>query len=566
MVYVTDYEKLDYSLKLLKDSSVIAVDTETTGLDCFNNKIRLVQIASKNNPVIVLDMFRLINKEDLLKIKSLLESDKLKIFHNAKFDIKFLRCNFGIKIENYIYDTLIASQVYESGNRVGNYQLKSLAKDYLNIELDKSEQVSNWGAAELSCEQLEYACKDVEILLKLREFLNVKLKKEDLLQTALLEFEVIPVVVEMELNGFLIDPHKLSTLKECVIKEKEEHLKTLQTIMPKVDNFNSPRQVLVALNKIGVLVKSTDKQILKPLAKEFIEVDALLKYKKSDKWLGIIKKLLELRNPLTNRLHSQYNQNFTKTGRFSCYSPSIQQIPNKKEFRECFIARDGSVLIVADYSQIELRIAAEISDDPVMIAIYKNDGDIHKKTASILNSKNIEAVTKEERNQAKAINFGLLYGMQYKTLIEYAFSSYGVILTEEQAIEFRDKFFCYYTGIRDWHRDLIEQKSRVSYTLGGRRRIWAEYPFLPQLANTPVQGTGADILKKALVFLKNSIKNYNAKIIGCVHDEIIVETPTSNSEQVCGIVKDSMKKAGGVYIRKVPIIAEVKICRNWSEK
>nr|MBP7554278.1 ribonuclease H-like domain-containing protein [Spirochaetota bacterium] len=148
-IYVTDYEKLDYSLKLLKDSSVIAVDTETTGLDCFNNKIRLVQIASKNNPLIVLDMFRLINKEDLLKIKSLLESDKLKIFHNAKFDIKFLRCNFGIKIENYIYDTLIASQVYESGNRVGNYQLKSLAKDYLNIELDKSEQVSNWGAAEL---------------------------------------------------------------------------------------------------------------------------------------------------------------------------------------------------------------------------------------------------------------------------------------------------------------------------------------------------------------------------------------------------------------------------------
>ncbi|HNZ27708.1 MAG TPA: DNA polymerase, partial [Spirochaetota bacterium] len=351
-IYVTDYEKLDYSLKLLKDSSVIAVDTETTGLDCFNNKIRLVQIASKNNPVIILDMFKLNKKEDLLKIKKLLESDKLKIFHNAKFDIKFLKCNFDITIDNYIYDMMIASQVYESGNRVGNYQLKSLAKDYLNIELDKSEQVSNWGAAELSCEQLEYACKDVEILLKLREFLNVKLKKEDLLQTALLEFEVIPVVVEMELNGFLIDPHKLSTLKECVIKEKEEHLKTLQTIMPKVDNFNSPRQVLVALNKIGVLVKSTDKQILKPLAKEFIEVDALLKYKKSDKWLGIIKKLLELRNPLTNRLHSQYNQNFTKTGRFSCYSPSIQQIPNKKEFRECFIARDGSVLIVADYSQI----------------------------------------------------------------------------------------------------------------------------------------------------------------------------------------------------------------------
>jgi DNA polymerase I-like protein with 3'-5' exonuclease and polymerase domains len=269
----------------------------------------------------------------------------------------------------------------------------------------------------------------------------------------------------------------------------------------------------------------------------------------------------------TGRLHPSYYQLGAYSGRFSCGNPNIQQIPRGKEFRECFIPDKGNKLIIADYSQIELRVAAEIAKDDTMLKAYMENMDLHALTASPIANKPIENITKQERQAAKAVNFGLIYAMGARGLQGYAKSVYGVELSLEEAELFRSRFFNAYSGIAKWH-DRMKKASNIgeSRTLSGRRILFGEQPALTGLLNMPVQGTAADIVKKALVMLVPVTKRLGGSIIATVHDEILLEVPEPSAQEAANELKSIMEAAGAYYLKKVPVVAETIIADSWAEK
>ena len=272
-------------------------------------------------------------------------------------------------------------------------------------------------------------------------------------------------------------------------------------------------------------------------------------------------------HPTTRRIHPNYWQLGAATGRMSCSNPNLQQIPRSDDFRRCFVPAPKHKIIVADYSQIELRVAAEISNDQTMIKAYQEGKDLHALTASLVTGKPLGAITKDERQQAKAVNFGLTFGMGAKGLQSYARNSYGVEMTEHQAETFRNRFFEAYKGIAEWHGKVRNNPSRVTRTLGGRRRLWvAEVAKLTARLNTPVQGSAGDILKKAMAMLPQALDGTGARIIGTVHDEIILEVPEERDKGVAHILKKTMEEAGGYYLKKVPVKVEVSTADSWAEK
>jgi len=269
-------------------------------------------------------------------------------------------------------------------------------------------------------------------------------------------------------------------------------------------------------------------------------------------------------HPKTGRLHPHYAQNGAWSGRMSCWNPNIQQIPRSAKFRACFIAPPGRKLIIADYSQIELRVAAEITRDPRMTEAYRKGDDLHRLTASLMLNKDMNMVAPQERQAAKAVNFGLIYSMGAAGLKQYAAQSYGTEMTLEQAEEFRNRFFKAYTGIAKWHRTLKNEPPKESRTLAGRKFTFSENSGLAILSNTPVQGTAADIAKKALGLLVNRLKNTNTHIMGVIHDEIIVESSDEKADEAAEILKTTMEEAGNSILKYVPCQAEVSISQNWS--
>jgi DNA polymerase-1 len=271
-------------------------------------------------------------------------------------------------------------------------------------------------------------------------------------------------------------------------------------------------------------------------------------------------------NDKTGRIHAECNQLGASTGRFSCRSPNLQQMPRKKSFRSCIVAPSGYRLIMADYSQIELRIAADITGDETMIKAYQNGLDLHKLTASIIIGKPVDLVTKKERQAAKAVNFGLIYAMGAEGLMNYAKEKYGVQMKLQQANDFRARFFSVYQGISAWHERVGNTVSQKARTLGHRQRIWTERAPLTQLLNTPIQGSAADIIKKALSLLPKKLKITGSKLIACVHDEIILEVPELFAKEASLILEETMIEAGKYYLKKVPVEVDVSIADSWAGK
>ena len=238
------------------------------------------------------------------------------------------------------------------------------------------------------------------------------------------------------------------------------------------------------------------------------------------------------------------------------------------EVRKCFTAESGRKLIIADYSQIELRVAAAISADAKMIEAYRNGEDLHRLTASLVQNISPANVTQEQRNAAKAINFGLIYGMGPKGLMYSAKANYGVEMSLGEAETFKKRYFEAYSGIRDWHR---KSSCELRYanrqrTLCGRRFVWREPPSFTVYVNRQVQGTAADIAKIALGRLPSALKGTHAKIIAMIHDEIIIETPEASARDAAAILQWTMESAGNEVLKTVPVVAEARIADNWSQK
>ncbi|MGV0029093.1 DNA polymerase [Phormidesmis priestleyi] len=272
-------------------------------------------------------------------------------------------------------------------------------------------------------------------------------------------------------------------------------------------------------------------------------------------------------HPVTGRIHPTYYQLGARSGRFSCRNPPLQTIPRDAAARTCFVAAPGCQIVQADYSQIELRIVARLSGDAQMQRAYRRSEDLHRLTAALVTGKAIDAVSEEDRRLAKAINFGLIYGMGAAKLQSYAETKYGVTLSLEEAKAFRKRFFEAYVGVAEWHETIKRSYIRgikESRTLAGRRRRWTDKPRLAELLNHPVQGLNADITKLALVKLVNPLVDTGAKLICTVHDEILLECPDAEVRRVRTLLHQCMIAAARKFLHPIPVVVNVKVSASWS--
>src|SRR6266481_3003313 len=332
-------------------------------------------------------------------------------------------------------------------SKLGN-RLAEVADRYLGIELRKHPGRSDWGALMLPAEQIQYAAQDVEHLHALKEKLDAELKAAALMGVLRLEMDLVPVVVGMELIGFCVDRKKLEELAADATQERDQVAQTLNNFLETRDvNLNAPAQLLKALQGLGIALKNTNEGSLSecrhPVA------TAISGYRKWKKLKEDVESPIQEIRP-DGRIHGQFNPLGTDTGRFSCSEPNLQNI-TRGEPRTAFVASVGNVLVIAEYSQIELRAAAYFSGDKRIIEAFIKGEDLHTKTASIVLGKSEKEITNEDRQLAKALNFGLLYGQSAEGLVRYAKTSYGVEMTEKQAAKTRAVFFKHYDGLARWH-------------------------------------------------------------------------------------------------------------------
>lgn len=578
-VYIDNDEKLIEELETMADTGAIGVDTETTGLDPLTDKLMLLQLAVSHSHALVIDITKL-GEPAKERLRAFLQSERVKVFQNAKFDLKFLMMA-GLEVKGPVFDTMLAAQLINNGQAYQSSSLAALAEQYLGIALDKTEQTSDWSRG-LTQSQLEYAARDAAVLLPLRESLITKIKEGHLIDVCKLEFECLHAVVEMELKGILLDTEAWKELSDKYLKEQQElSSKLLEELGQSVVqmslfgeektfgiNLDSHQQVIKAFKSKGIHLQSTSYHELLEYKGKSELVEWFMEYRKVTKAVqSFLAPMPQHISTATGRLHPSYYQLGAHSGRFSCGNPNIQQIPRGKEFRDCFIPAEGNKLIIADYSQIELRVAAEIAQDSTMLEAYLQDTDLHALTASLVANKPIEAISKQERQAAKAVNFGLIYAMGAKGLQGYAKSVYGVELTLKEAELFRSRFFSAYKGIARWHEKMKKATDvRESRTLSGRRILYREQPGITALLNTPVQGTAADIVKRALGMLVPVTKRLKGSIIATVHDEILLEVPEAAAETAARELKSIMEAAGAYYLKKVPVVAETTIADSWADK
>ena len=563
-------------LPAVMQSKVLAVDTETTGLNPHTDRIRLVQLAAEGLPVLVIDCFTFL-PDGVEILRDVLESPNVKVFQNAKFDLQFFMALYIYP--SPLFDTMLAAQLLRTSGGPNRANLAALAAHYLNEEVDKEEQTSDW-QGELTESQFTYAARDAEVLLHLREVMVKEIYGNRLSEVARIEFSCACAIAEMEYTGICLDTPRWNKLIGQTEKERDEALQILYTYAgePVVQmslwgenvvfnhNFDSNPYILELLRKNGIAADSTSKRDLSAYTGHPL-IKALTAYRKATKALSsFLYPLPQMIHPETGRLHPHYGQIGAWSGRMSCGGPNIQQIPRDLHFRACFIAPPGKKLVIADYSQIELRVAAQISGDGRMISAYKKGEDLHALTASLVSNEPVEAVTKSQRQAAKAVNFGLIFGMGAAGLQQYAQQSYGVEMTLEQATQFRDSFFKAYPGIADWHRRIKNAKPTEERTLTGRKFTFGENSGVTGLYNTPVQGTAADILKAALGTLVRRTKGTTIRAVAVVHDEILLETDESEVNSAAETLRDSMESAGNKVLADVPCVAEVKIADTWAGK
>ena len=490
------------------------------------------------------------------------------IAHNAKFDLLWLRNKLGLRASR-VFCTLTAARLLSAGTKPGNDLDKCLHR-YLGVPPAPDHSRSDWGSMLLTDDQLAYAARDVAHLHALTNKLWGELEHDALDVVAKLEMQLVPVIVEMEMAGIGVDTTKLREIETKARASAAGFASSLRNELglPAL-NPGSPKQLLKALAGQGIAVADTNEDTLKA-ADDGRIIPIILAYRGAEKLAQQAKSLIECVKP-DGRIHGRFDPTGTATGRFSSKDPNLQNI-GRGELRSCFVPGAGNKLIVADYSQVELRAAAAIAGETKMIEAYRNGVDLHKQTAAEVLGKALHAVTKEDRQISKSANFGLLYGQSAPGLVRYAASSYGVKLELDQADHIRRQFFRTYGALRQWHgesRNKADKGAREVRTVMGRRRLIpetaSEWERFTALVNTPVQGGCADGMKRALVMLAERLPT-EARLISTVHDEVLVEVPDALAEQVRLIVENTMVEAMAELFPQVPIEVEAGVCEHWGEK
>ncbi len=594
--YITERSHYDKVIKELENVNVVSVDTETTGFDPHTCSLLLFQISTPDKSYII--DTRALDLKTLPEIKDILEDQKkIKLLQNAKFDYKFIKKHTGIEMYN-IYDTMLAEGVLTAGLSGKMSSLKTLTKDYLGLDMDKNIRKSFIGLKDInfSEEQLKYAAIDTFVLFPIFDAQIPKLRVRGVVDTAKTEFAVTKVIGEMELRGVYIDRGKWSNIiKNLKIRRDEltqefydeisglyqyNSLDLFGNTAPPI-NINSNVQLLELFNKrVGLNLPSTGDPILETVNHPIVKT--LREYRKYEKLISAFgESLLDKINPVTKRIHPQFNQMGAATGRFSCNNPNLQQIPrNQPEapFRECFNPAEGYKFVISDYSSMEMRILADLSGDEKFITAIKNGYDLHSYTAALMfgleYTEDFKKKHPDLRQAAKAINFGLMYGMGPGRLAAQ------INVTPELGKEYMEKYFSSYPSVRDFLKKVASEAVRNGYsaTPGGRKR-WYKMPdksdpdykkligsIERQAKNHPIQGTNADAMKFALVSLYERLKRekIDAYILLSVHDEIVTECNADFAEEFKDILSEEMVKAAEVFVKKVPIASDPFVGDVWE--
>ncbi len=584
--FIKDRDGIRSACEALERSEFLGLDTETTELDPYQGNIRLLQL-SDGRQTFVFDLLpfaengTLRKNADLEPLRLLLAGGVTKIAHNAKFDLKWIRHHLGAEVNN-IFDTFLASQLISAGDSERRHSLADVAQFFTGTELDKTQQISDWSVAELSPLQLEYAARDAAIMVPLREQVAERLKTDELENAASLEFGCVMPIAEMELNGFFLDEtrwrEQLEIVKTAQAKVADELQEMLSAGVAQASlfgraeiNLDSQSQVLDAMTNLGVpMPDSTRAWQLQPLAQEYPVVAKLLEYRSIAKSLTSFgENILEFIEAKTGRIHADFRQIGAPTGRFSCSNPNLQQIPHDVQYRRCFSAPMGRKLVIADYSQIELRILAEFSGDENFIKAFVSGQDFHASTAAQMFGVNMDSVTSDQRSFAKRLNFGIVYGI--------GASRFGMMtgLSQREAEDTMRKYFGTFRGLERYLREAgnrVVSERRARSASGRLMRLRFNEADRQDVGaarrngvNMPIQGTSADILKRALRLLHDEIRGTSAKLVNIVHDEIILECDAGEAELTAGRLEKAMCSAGEEFIRSMPVKVDVNIADEWSK-
>ncbi|MFO0881141.1 MAG: DNA polymerase [Gemmataceae bacterium] len=553
-------------LQALDETDLIGIDLETTGLDPRRDRIRLLSLAldtvDNTQVAYLLDL----DKLGTDAVGELLQrlGEKNLILHNAAFDLAFL-AQLGFVPRGKVRDTLLLSQLLTAGTFQKN-DLASCVERHLGHRPDKALQKADW-TGPLTSAQLTYAAADVLLLKPLLDALVPKIQEARLEAAARIEGRALPAITWMGSKGVPLDRTSWLALADTARQKAAQLRQDLDQAAPQKPgelfdswNWDSPQQVKQALELAGLLVETTGDEALAALDHPL--ADLLRKYRAAQKevssygaaWLEHVR--------ADGRVYPSWKQSGAASGRMSCSEPNMQQLP-RGGHRKCVVAPPGRTLVKADYSQIELRIAAKVSGDEALLDAYQRGQDLHTLTAQkVLGT---HEVTKADRQLAKALNFGLLYGMGARGLASYARTGYGVDLTEDEARKHRDAFFLAYPGLAAWHRKVRTKRAKLTRTLSGRRRLLDEKTPDTQRLNSPIQGTGADGLKQALALLWERRDELSGAFpILAVHDEIVLEVDEEQAQAAAEWLKRAMLDGMAPLIDPVPVEVEVKIARTWG--
>jgi len=590
-------EELERLIEKVREAGALVVDTETTALSPMSAELIGISFAIKEREAYYLPLLELSDftlDEALRMVKPILEDPKIrKIGQNIKYDLIVFK-NYGIELSGIEFDTMVASYLLNPSRRQHN--LDSIALEYLNYKKIPTKSLIGKGKKQISMSEVpltevaEYACEDADITLRLRNYLEPRLKTLSLWNLFTeIEMPLVRVLAIMEMNGVSLDVPKLAELSQKLAKELYELELKIYELSGEKFNINSPQQLSHILfeklkihKELGIrkgMKKtktgySTDSSVLNNLSAHPL-VKLILNYRELSKLKSTyIDALPKMINPKTGRIHTSYNQTVTATGRLSSSEPNLQNIPIRseigKEIRKAFIPRDkGWLLLSADYSQIELRIVAHLSEDPLLIEAFRAGEDIHRKTASVIFGVPMDEVTKEMRSRAKAINFGIIYGMGPQRLA----AETGLSL--EEAKRFIETYFEKHPKVHFFIEKTIADARERGYvtTLLGRRRLIPEIrsstPYIRASAeniaiNTPIQGTAADLIKRAMVKIQEEIekRELKTKMIIQIHDELLFEVPEGELDEAKKLIKEEME---GVMELLVPIVVDIGVGRNWLE-
>ena len=590
-------KELDELMGLINQADYVSFDTETTSLDYMLAELVGISIALKPNEAFYIPINhnyegaeKQLEQDFVLEaLKPFLESDEIpKIGHNLKYDRHILQ-NAGIDLKGTLLDTMLFS--YVNNSTITRHNLDAVSKRYLNINPTSYEDVAGKGAKQIPFSEVsidvasDYASEDADISLKLYEHIEPLVQKEAKLAKLYSEVEgpLIYTLGDIERNGVLIDSEKLSQQS----KELEAKILKLESKVQENagEDFNlgSPKQLQEILyEKLGLPVikktpkgqPSTSEAVLQELSMDFPIVHDILSYRAISKLKSTYTdKLPKMINSNTGRVHTSYHQAVTATGRLSSSDPNLQNIPIRSEegrrIREAFIAPEGYKIFAADYSQIELRIMAHLSKDQGLMDAFAKGQDIHQATAAEIFSINIDDVTPNQRRSAKAINFGLIYGMSAFGL------SKQLQITRAEAQNYIEQYFERYPGVKNYMdetKSSAKQNGYVETVLGRRlyladiessnyqRRQYAERSAI----NAPMQGTAADLIKMAMTDLHSKIRNesLDAKIIMQVHDELVIEVNENQLDELSDLTVNIM---ADIFKLDVDLKVDADIGNNWDE-